>query len=154
MSLDLDGEMILPSDAWAVWHAINDPEVLSKCIPGCERLERREDDSFSATVRVKIGPVALTFSGVVRLENAVPPFSFTLVGEGSGGVAGFAKGAADIRLMDTEEGTRLSYSVKSEVGGKIAQLGARLLKGSTQKLIGQFFTELEAHFRAETPVVA
>lgn len=154
MSLELDGEILVHRDLQAVWDAINDPDVLKACIPGCQTLERTEEGHLAATVKTRLGPIALTFTGSVRFENVNAPHSFTLVGEGSGGVAGFAKGGADITLAQEGSDTRLVYSAKSQVGGKIAQLGARLLKGTAEKLIGEFFEKLEAHFNGSSPIAA
>lgn len=154
MSLELDGEILVHRDIQSVWGAINDPEVLKICIPGCQSLERTEEGHFAATVKTKLGPISLTFTGAVRIENPNPPHSFTLVGEGSGGVAGFAKGGAEIKLTEEDSNTRLTYSAKSQVGGKIAQLGVRLLKGTAEKLIGEFFDKLEVHFNDSTTAAA
>ena len=123
-----------------VWEALNDPDILAKSIPGCETLEKKSDTEMEATVSLKIGPVKAKFAGAVELKNLKPPHSYTLQGEGKGGVAGFAKGGADVMLeeMGPNE-TRLTYKAKADVGGKIAQLGSRLIKSTSTKLAGQFF---------------
>jgi carbon monoxide dehydrogenase subunit G len=125
----------------AVWQALNDPEVLKACIPGCESLEKRSDTEMAATVVLRIGPVKATFQGQVELSNLDPPHSYTISGEGKGGIAGFAKGGADVKLAEDGPGaTILSYTVKADVGGKIAQLGSRLIDSTSRKLAGQFFS--------------
>lgn len=138
-TMDLKGEYRLPAPRQAVWEALNDPATLRECIPGCESLEVGEDGSMSAVVVAKVGPVKAKFAGVVRLEDIVAPESYSIVGEGKGGIAGFAKGGARVHLIDEGEETVLSYTVEAQVGGKIAQLGGRLIDSSAKKLSGQFF---------------
>lgn len=137
--MDLKGEYRLPAPRETVWAALNDPDTLRECIPGCESLERNEDGSMSAVVVAKIGPVKAKFTGTVRLEDIVAPRSYSIVGEGKGGIAGFAKGGAKVHLAEEGEETILSYTVEAQVGGKIAQLGGRLVDSSARKLSGQFF---------------
>ncbi|MFZ1815225.1 MAG: carbon monoxide dehydrogenase subunit G [Rhizobiaceae bacterium] len=137
--MDLNGEYIIPAPRQKVWEALNDPEVLRACIPGCENLEMESPTRMSATVVTKIGPVKAKFSGNVTLKNIKAPESYTISGEGKGGIAGFAKGGADVSLDEVEGGTRLSYAVKAQVGGKIAQLGSRLIDSTAKKLADQFF---------------
>lgn len=137
--MDLKGEYRLPAPRETVWAALNDPETLRACIPGCESLEKGEDGSMAAVVVAKIGPVKAKFTGTVRLEDVVAPESYSIVGEGKGGIAGFAKGGARIHLAEDGEATILSYTVEAQVGGKIAQLGGRLVDSSARKLSGQFF---------------
>lgn len=123
-----------------VFDALNDPEILKQCIPGCESLEKVGDNELEAVAALKIGPVKARFKGKVTLSNIVPPESYTITGEGSGGAAGFAKGGADVRLeADGPEATVLHYDVKAEVAGKIAQLGGRLIDSTAKRLAGQFF---------------
>jgi carbon monoxide dehydrogenase subunit G len=141
MELTNSARIARPRDQ--VWNALHDVEILRKCIPGCEMLERLPDGEMTARVVLRIGPVKATFSGKVRFENAVEPRSLTLAGEGSGGIAGHARGAADVSLADDGDGTILSYSAKADVGGKIAQLGARLIQSTSQKLAGEFFSRFE-----------
>lgn len=138
--MELGGEHEIGAPRKDVWKLLNDPQVLQKCIPGCETVERAGDDRFSAVVLLKLGPVKARFSGSVELKDKVYPESYRIVGEGKGGVAGFAKGAADVRLDEMDGGTRLTYSVDAQVGGKIAQLGARLMKSTSAKLADQFFS--------------
>lgn len=126
-----------------VWDALNDIDVLKKCIPGCEALERIATDELSARVVLKIGPVKAAFTGKVRFENIVEAESLTLSGEGNGGVAGHARGGADVTLADDGDGTLLTYRARADVGGKIAQLGARLIQSTSQKLAAEFFSKFE-----------
>jgi uncharacterized protein len=140
MAMTMTGEFVLPADKATVWARLNDPETLKASIPGCESLEKTSDTEFEAVVKVKIGPVSARFKGKVRLTDIDAPNSYRIVGEGEGGVAGFAKGGATVRLAEAEGGgTRLSYEVDAQVGGKIAQLGARLVDGTAKKLAAEFF---------------
>jgi carbon monoxide dehydrogenase subunit G len=124
-----------------VWAALNDPEVLKACIPGCERLEKASDTQMAATVSLKVGPIKARFAGEVTLLNLNPPHSYTIQGEGKGGIAGFAKGGADVVLKELgPDQTLLTYTVNADVGGKIAQLGSRLITSTSKKLAGEFFT--------------
>ncbi|MCB8839606.1 carbon monoxide dehydrogenase subunit G [Aurantimonas sp. VKM B-3413] len=137
--MDLKGEYRLPAPRETVWAALNDPEVLKNCIPGCESLEKTGDNEMKATVTTKVGPVKAKFNGEVRLENINAPESYSIVGEGKGGIAGFAKGGADVHLAEDGAETILTYSVSAQVGGKLAQLGGRLIDSTAKKLAGQFF---------------
>jgi carbon monoxide dehydrogenase subunit G len=137
--MDLTGEYTIPAPRQKVWEALNDPDVLRACIPGCESLEKISDTEMTATVVTKIGPVKAKFAGEVRLENINAPVSYTIAGEGKGGIAGFAKGGADVALEEVPEGTKLSYAVKAQIGGKLAQLGSRLIDSTVKKLADQFF---------------
>lgn len=140
MAVVIEGKETIKAPIEKVWEALNDPEILKASIPGCETLEKKSDNELSATVGLKIGPVKAKFSGEVTLENLNPPNSYTIRGEGKGGVAGFAKGGADVTLTDNGDGTTdLAYSAKADVGGKIAQLGSRLISSTATKLSGQFF---------------
>lgn len=139
MALEMNGEYDLPQRRELVWKALNDPAVLEKCIPGCETLEKVSDSEFQATVKLKIGPVSARFKGKVKLENIDAPNGYTIVGEGEGGVAGFAKGQASVALRDEGEGCKLTYKAEAATGGKIAQLGQRLIAGSAKKTADQFF---------------
>ncbi len=140
MAMTMSGACELAATPEMVWDKINDPEVLKACIPGCEELERLEDGGFRATVKAKIGPVSARFKGRVNFSDLDPPKSYRISGEGEGGVAGFAKGGAQVRLAAQEGGTLLSYDVEAQVGGKIAQLGQRLVAGAAKKLADEFFT--------------
>ena len=141
MALIIEGEERIEAPVQKVWEALNDPEMLQACIPGCQSLEKKSDTELAATVVLKIGPIKATFAGEVMLKNLNPPHSYTIAGEGRGGIAGFAKGGADVTL--TEDGaavTILKYEAKADVGGKIAQLGSRLIESTSKKLAGQFFS--------------
>lgn len=138
--MDMNGSEIIAAPVDTVWQGLNDPDILRQCIPGCEALEKSSDTEMSATVVLKIGPVKARFEGAVQLSNLNPPHSYTISGEGKGGMVGFAKGGADVTLTAQADGTTLlSYTVKADVGGKIAQLGGRLIDSTAKKLAAQFF---------------
>lgn len=137
--MDLAGEYRIAAPREAVWEALNDPEILKECIPGCKSLEKGENGELTATVVSKVGPVKATFKGEVRLENLNPPESYSIVGEGKGGVAGFAKGGADVKLTEDGDETVLAYEARAQVGGKIAQLGSRLIDSTAKKMANDFF---------------
>lgn len=140
--MTMKGEVALPADRDTVWAKLNDPEVLKACIPGCQTLDKTGENGFSAVVKVKVGPVSATFKGNVELTDLDPPNGYRISGQGEGGIAGFAKGGAKVTLADAEAGgTLLSYDVEANVGGKIAQLGARLIDGVAKKNADQFFTK-------------
>ena len=138
--MEMKGTHLIPASKETVWAALNDPDVLRECIPGCKELDKKSDTELSATVVAKVGPVKATFKGEVTLENLNPPNSYSIVGEGKGGIAGFAKGGADVVLTDAEGGTQLDYEVDAKVGGKLAALGSRLIDSTAKKLAGDFFT--------------
>lgn len=138
--MKLTGTRTISADRETVWKALNDPDVLKACINGCQSLEKTSDTSFEAVVKQKVGPVSATFTGAVELSDINAPESYRISGEGKGGAAGFAKGGADVKL--TEKGadsTELAYDVDAKVGGKIAQLGSRLIDGFAKKMADQFF---------------
>lgn len=137
--MDLSGETLIPAPIDRVWAGLNDPETLRRCIPGCEALEAQSPTEMTARVVQKIGPVNASFSGQVTLSEINAPRSYRITGQGSGGVAGFAKGSALIRLAEEAGGTRLTYEVDVAVGGKIAQLGSRMIKGVADSLARKFF---------------
>jgi uncharacterized protein len=137
--LELNGEYEIAAPRERVWALLNDPEVLKQCIPGCEELTADGDSAFAAVVVLKIGPIKARFTGEVTLSDKVVPESYTITGEGKGGVVGFAKGAAKVHLAESAGGTTLTYNVNADVGGKIAQLGARLIASTSKKLADQFF---------------
>ena len=139
MAMTMTGEVQLAAPRQTVWEKLNDPEVLKATIPGCESLEKTSDTSFQAVAVTKIGPVKAKWKGKVNLTDLDPPNGYKIVGEGEGGVAGFAKGAADVRLSDKDGGTLLTYSVEAQIGGKLAQLGQRLINGAAKKLADEFF---------------
>jgi carbon monoxide dehydrogenase subunit G len=138
--MEMSGQYRIPAPKARVWAALNDPVVLKESIPGCESLEKISNTEMVATVKSKIGPVSATFVGNVTLSNLDPPNGYTISGEGKGGVAGFAKGGADVKLTDDGDGlTLLSYTAKAQVGGKLAQLGARLIDATAKQMADQFF---------------
>src|SRR6516165_10840013 len=139
--MDMTGEFRIPAPREAVWKALNDPEILKRSIAGCEELEKTSDTEFTAKVTAKVGPVKARFAGKVTLSDIDPPNGYTITGEGEGGIAGFAKGGAKVRLSDAEGGgTKLAYNVEANVGGKIAQLGSRLIDGVAKKMSDAFFS--------------
>ncbi len=141
MALIIEGEETIAAPIAKVWAGLNDAEVLKACIPGCQSLEKKSDTDMAATVVLKIGPIKATFAGEVTLKNLKPLHSYTISGEGKGGVAGFAKGGADVTLTETGPNeTVLKYEAKADVGGKIAQLGNRLISSTSKKLAGEFFS--------------
>ena len=142
--MELKGEYRIPAPRERVWAMLNDPDVLRECIPGCESLEGSAAEGFAARVTTKLGPVKATFNGQVTLSNVKPPESYTISGEGKGGVAGFAKGGADVHLAEEGAGTILTYDVNAQVGGKLAQLGSRLIDSTAKKLADQFFSSFAA----------
>ena len=140
--MELTGERRIAAPRETVWRALNDPEVLLAAIPGCQALEKTGDNAFSATVQARVGPVKATFAGSVELSEIKEPEGYRISGEGVGGAAGFARGGARVRLAedgDDGEATLLSYEVDAQVGGKLAQIGSRLVQGAARKLAGQFF---------------
>jgi len=139
--MDMSGSHRIPAAREKVWEALNDPDILKACIPGCESLEKTSETEMTAAVTTKIGPVKAKFKGAVTLENINPPESYTIVGEGKGGVAGFAKGSADVSLAEDGDETVLTYEAKAQVGGKLAQLGSRLIDSTAKKMAGDFFTK-------------
>jgi carbon monoxide dehydrogenase subunit G len=152
--MEMTGERRIPASRQAVWEALNDPEALKLAIPGCESVTRTAPDAFEAKVAIKLGPMAAKFAGKVKLENLNPPASYTISGEGSGGAMGFAKGGADVALEETGPAeTLLKYNVKAQVGGKIAQLGARLIDSTAKQMADQFFDKFAANL-TPAPVAA
>lgn len=147
--MELTGEQLIPAPRTKVWDAINDPEILRQCITGAETVTKTSDTEFEATVQVKVGPVKARFKGKVALGDLDPPNGCTISGEAQGGVAaGFGKGSAEVRLADVEmdggTGTKLTYAVKAQVGGKLAQIGARLIDGVAAKMAEDFFSKFNA----------
>lgn len=138
MAFMMEGDIELPASRAVVWEMLNDPEVLKACIPGCEELSAT-GQGFQAKVKLKVGPVSARFAGHVELSDLDPPNGYRISGAGEGGIAGYAKGGATVRLQDCEAGTRLIYQVDAQIGGKLAQLGQRLINGTAKKLADQFF---------------
>ena len=137
--MEMKGEKIIFTSREKVWEALNDPEQLLKAIPGAQSVEKIDDENLIATVKTKIGPISAKFSGKIKLSDINPPHSYKLTGEGTGGAAGFAKGQAEVELNDHEDGTKLAYSVNASVGGKLAQIGQRLIDTAANKLADEFF---------------
>ncbi|MFZ5608772.1 MAG: SRPBCC family protein [Pseudomonadota bacterium] len=142
--MELTGEQRIAASRSMVWQALNDPATLRAAIPGCETLEQKAANEFTATVMAAVGPVKARFTGAVTLSDIDPPNGYTLIGEGKGGAAGFAKGEARVTLTDDGDGTRLHYQVKAHVGGQLARIGSRLIDAAAKKLADEFF----ANFRA------
>jgi carbon monoxide dehydrogenase subunit G len=148
--MEMTGERRIPAPRETVWQALNDPEVLKASIPGCEHIEKHSDTELSARVALRIGPMNARFAGKVELSDLDPPNGYTISGEGQGGVAGFAKGGATVRLADDGPGaTLMTYDVKAQVGGKMAQLGARLIDSTARSMADQFFDRFAARVAAD-----
>ncbi|MEH6836728.1 MULTISPECIES: CoxG family protein [Falsihalocynthiibacter] len=141
--MELSDTRILAADRATVWAHLNNPETLAACIPGCEELTGSAEEGFEAVVKQKVGPVKATFKGAVTLSDVDAPNGYKISGEGKGGVAGFAKGEAVVTLRDVDEGTELTYEVEAKVGGKIAQLGSRLIDGFAKKMTAKFFEKFQ-----------
>jgi carbon monoxide dehydrogenase subunit G len=151
--MDMSGERRIPAARQRVWDALNDPEMLRAAIPGCESVTRTAEDAFEAKLALKIGPMAAKFGAKVKLENINAPVSYTIAGEGNGGAMGFAKGGADVALEELgPEETLLRYTVKAQVGGKMAQLGARLIDSTAKQMSDQFFDRFAAALTPPAPV--
>ncbi|MEK9891940.1 MAG: CoxG family protein [Pseudomonadales bacterium] len=150
--MELTQTVFIPVGPQLVWEALNDPEILKAALPGCEHFAEIAEHTYEMSVTTRIGPVKATFKGQIHLSDLDPPHRYTIVGEGKGGVAGFAKGQASVALSEAEEdgilGTALSYDVTATVGGKIAQLGGRLIQGAANKLAGEFFEQFSASLQA------
>ena len=147
--MEMSGEHRIEAPRSEVWAALNDPDVLKACIPGCSALEKTSDTTMQATVTQKIGPVKATFSGEVELLNIQAPESYTIQGEGKGGVAGFAKGGADVILREDNGATLLTYEASAQIGGKLASLGSRLVGSTAKKLAAKFFDNFHDHLSGE-----
>jgi len=139
--MDMTGEERIAASRETVWAALNDVEVLKQCIPGCEALEKQSDTEMTAKVKLQVGPVSARFSGKVTLSEIDAPNGYRIAGEGSGGPAGHAKGSALVRLVEDGDGTILRYEARADVGGKLAQLGGRLIDATAKKLAGEFFSK-------------
>lgn len=138
--MEMKGEQRIAASRTRVWEALNDPDVLRQCIPGCQSLEK-EGDRMKAVVEIKIGPIGARFNGAVTISDANPPESYTISGEGQGGTVGNAKGGARVRLAEVDGGTLLSYEVEAQVGGRLAQLGGPIIDATAKQLAGKFFTK-------------
>lgn len=150
--MEMKGEQKIAAPRERVWEALNNPDVLRQCIPGCQSLEKTSDDRLQAVVEIKIGPIGARFSGAVTISDANPPESYTISGEGQGGTVGSAKGGAKVRLAEVEGGTLLSYEVDAQVGGRLAQLGGPIIDATAKQLAGRFFTKFGQV--VEAPVAA
>ena len=137
--MEMKGEQLIPLPQDATWAALNDPAILKDCIPGCESVEQTGENEYAMVMTAKVGPVNAKFKGRMTVRDSDPPNRYTLVFEGQGGVAGFAKGEATVNLSPQDSGTRLEYTAKAAIGGKLAQVGARLVDGVAKKMAGQFF---------------
>ena len=146
--MDMTGERRIPAPRQTVWEALNNPEVLKASIPGCESLEKLADDQMKATAAVKVGPISARFTGKVQLTDIDPPNGYRISGEGQGGVAGFAKGGANVALTDDGADTLLSYQVNAQVGGKLAQLGGRLIDATAKQMADAFFDRFSKQVQA------
>ena len=144
--MDMTGEQLIPMPQAETWAALNDVEVLKDVIPGCEGLEKVSDEEFHVQVQTKIGPVSARFKGRMTLKDIDPPSGYTIVFDGQGGAAGFAKGEARVDLVPDGEQTLLRYTAKATIGGKLAQIGSRLVDGAARKLADQFFTAFRARY--------
>jgi carbon monoxide dehydrogenase subunit G len=143
--MDMTGEYRIPAPRETVWRALNDAEILKQCIPGCETVDKVSDTEFTARVAIAVGPVKAKFSGKVALADLKPPESYTISGEGQGGVAGFGKGSATVRLeAEAPAVTMLRYTAQASVGGKLAQIGTRLVDATARKLADEFFGKFAA----------
>jgi carbon monoxide dehydrogenase subunit G len=149
--MELTGEQTIPAPRERVWTALNDPEILKRCIPGCQDIQKLSDTELTAKVGLAVGPVKATFNGRVTLSDLDPPNGYKISGEGQGGVAGFGRGSAVVRLTDDPAGTKLSYSADAAVGGKLAQIGSRLVEATARKLADEFFTRFAAEFPPPPP---
>jgi carbon monoxide dehydrogenase subunit G len=138
--MEMKGEQLVPASQADTWAALNDPEILKACVPGCESIERVSDNEYAVLMTARVGPVAAKFKGKLTLSDLKPPQSYRIAFEGQGGVAGFGKGGAQVQLAPEGEGTRLTYQVKANVGGKLAQIGSRLVDAAARKLADDFFT--------------
>ncbi len=146
--MQMTGQYRIEAPRQSVWEALNDVEVLRACIPGVEEIEKTSDTAFTAKVKAKVGPVSARFAGEVTLSDLDPPNGYTIKGEGKGGAAGFAKGGAKVRLSDDGDATLLSYDVDAQVGGKLAQIGSRLIDGTAKKMADDFFSRFAAQVGA------
>jgi uncharacterized protein len=148
MAMTMSGEVQLPASRETVWAKLNDAEVLKSCVPGCEQLDKTSDTEFQAVAAIKVGPVKARWKGKVRLSDLDPPNGYKISGEGEGGVAGFAKGGATVALAEKDGGTLLSYNVEAQIGGKLAQLGQRLINSAAKKTADDFFANFAKAVKA------
>jgi hypothetical protein len=152
--MEMTGEQLVPASQEITWNALNDPEVLKACVPGCESIERISGNDFQVLMVARVGPVSAKFKGKLSLSDIKPPTSYSISFEGQGGAAGFAKGSASVRLSPESSATRLSYDVKANVGGKLAQIGSRLVDGAARKVADDFFRNFNEKLSAAKPADA
>ena len=150
MAMTMNGEVQLAATPETVWEKLNDPATLKTCIPGCEQLDKLSDTEMQAVATVKIGPVKAKFKGKVTLSDLDPPNGYKISGQGDGGVSGFAKGGATVKLTPNDGGTLLAYNVDAQIGGKLAQLGQRLVNGAAKKVADDFFQNFAAAVNPKT----
>jgi carbon monoxide dehydrogenase subunit G len=139
--MEMTGEQLIPQSQEVTWKALNDTQVLKACIPGCESIEQTGDNEYQIVMTAKVGPVSAKFKGKMTLADIVAPLSYRITFEGQGGVAGFAKGEASVNLSPQEGGTKLAYAANAMIGGKLAQVGSRLIDGVAKKIAGEFFAK-------------
>jgi len=149
--MEMTGEQLVPASQEETWNALNDPEVLKACVPGCESIERISGNDFQVLMVARVGPVSAKFKGKLSLSDIKPPTSYSISFEGQGGAAGFAKGSANVRLSSEASSTRLSYDVKANVGGKLAQIGSRLVDGAARKVADDFFKNFNEKLSSTQP---
>ena len=149
--MEMSGEQLIPASQAATWAALNDPEILKACVPGCESIEKTAENEYVVLMTARIGPVSAKFKGKLALSDLDPPNSYSLAFEGQGGVAGFGKGGAKVQLLPEGGNTKLTYQVKANVGGKLAQIGSRLVDAAAKKLSEEFFNAFTAKVASENP---
>ncbi len=149
--MDIAGEQLIPRPQGVTWSSLTDPQVLKACIPGCESMNKISDNEFELVMGAKVGPVSAKFKGKITLTEVNAPHAYTLIFEGQGGVAGFAKGQANVTLSPEGETTRLQYAAKATIGGKLAQVGSRLVDGVAKKIAEDFFTKFNRHVTGASP---
>jgi carbon monoxide dehydrogenase subunit G len=152
--MEMKGGRVVPTDLDTTWRALNDPEVLRACIPGCESIDRVSHTEYRVTMTARVGPVSAKFNGRLLLADIAAPRSYTLKFEGQGGAAGFANGAAKVELSSADNGTRIDYVVNAQVGGKLAQIGSRLIDGAAAKVADDFFAQFAARAGGSPPATA
>jgi len=151
--MEMKGSRLVPASVEQTWAALNDPEVLRSCIPGCESIERAGEDAYQVAMTARVGPVSAKFTGRIALADIVAPSSYTIRFEGQGGAAGFANGEAKVALVAENTGTSIAYSAKAQVGGKLAQIGSRLVDGAATKIADDFFNCLASRLGAAAPAM-
>lgn len=149
--MEMSGEQLIPATQQQTWAALNDPEILKACVPGCESIEKTAENEYTVRMTARIGPVSAKFKGKLALSDLNPPNSYSIAFEGQGGVAGFGKGGAKVQLVPEAGSTKLSYQVKANVGGKLAQIGSRLVDAAAKKLAEEFFNAFNAKVASENP---